>query len=78
MNYIGIDCINSGELFVQEFGTKRETISVAKKAWESLSEYDKSIRDNFYVIESINPDEESVNHLDGNLVIAFKINGAET
>ena len=78
MNYIGIDCINSGELFVQENRTKREAISVAKKAWESLSEYDKSIRDNFYVIESINPDEESVNHLDGNLVIAFKINGAET
>ena len=78
MNYIGIDCINSGELFVQEFGTQRAAISAAKKAWESLSEYDKSIRDNFYVIESINPDEESVNHLDGNMVIAFKLNGVDT
>ncbi|WP_026659231.1 hypothetical protein [Butyrivibrio sp. AC2005] len=78
MKYIGIDCKNTGELFVQEFGTKKEAISVAKKAWNALAEFQKSIRDNFYVIESIDPDEESKRHLDGDLIIAFKINGAET
>ena len=78
MKYIGIDCINTGELFVQEFDTKAEAINIARKAWNALSEFQKSIRDNFYVIESIDPDEESERHLDGNMVIAFKLNGAET
>ena len=78
MKYIGIDCINNGELYVQEFATKSEAINIAKKAWNALSESARSIRDNFYVIESIDPDEESEKHLDGNMVIAFKLNGAET
>lgn len=78
MQYIGLDCINTGELFVEEFKTEKEAVDIATKSWEALSEYDRSQRDSFYVIRSIDPDEKSKKHLDGDIVIAFKLMGTET
>ena len=78
MNYIGLDCINTGELFVQEFKTKKEAVDIATKSWDALSDYDRSLRDSFYVIKSLDPNVKSKKHLDGDIVIAFKVMGNET
>ena len=71
MKYIVMD-YKSGELFTEEFDSEEEAIVAAEYDWEHLSEYDKAQRESFIVLESINPDEEAENHLDGNIVKRWK------
>lgn len=71
MKYIVIDCKN-GDEFTEEFETKEEAINYADANWNGLSDYDKKQRDNYFVLESVNPDEEAENHFDGDIVKAYK------
>lgn len=71
MKYIIMDEKN-GDLFNREYETEKEAVEQAEKEWNSLSEHDKKQRTAYYVLESINPDEEAENHFDGNVVKVFK------
>lgn len=71
MKYIVMD-YKSGELFTEEFATEAEAIEAAEAEWNNLSEHDKAKRDEYFVLESINPDEEAENHLDGDIVKRWK------
>jgi len=68
MRFILIDQILNGDMFNKEFETKEEAVKKASSEWESLSDSDKKRRESFYVIESINPDEEAEDHFDGDIV----------
>lgn len=71
MKYIIMDEAN-GDLFNKEFETAEEAIKEANAEWEHLSAYDKKNRSAFYVLESVNPDEEAENHFDGNILKEYK------
>lgn len=74
MKYLVIDGKNYDE-FVEEFDSKEKAIKFAIKEWDRMSDEDKLSRDNFYVLESVNPDEDAEDHYDGNLVWSRINNG---
>ena len=71
MRYIIIDERKSGDFFAEEFESKDEAIKTAEYDWNRRTEHDKKRTDSFYVLESVNPDEDADNHFDGNIVVAF-------
>lgn len=71
MKYIVMD-YRDRELFTEEFETEAEAIEAAEAEWNHLSEHDKSRRESFIVLESINPDEDAENHLDGDVIKRWK------
>ena len=71
MKYVFIDDCET-ELFNQEFDEKEDAINEAQATWNHLSESDKKRRKAFCIIESVNPDEESENHLDGETIRIWK------
>lgn len=64
MRYIIID-VKNGDIFNKEFETKEEALRQAEIDFSYLTKADKKERSDFYVLESINPDEEAENHFDG-------------
>lgn len=66
MRFVLVD--NKGDIFTKEFATKEEAIAQGKIDWSHLTEKEQKNRKEFYVLESVNPDEEAINHLDGNPV----------
>lgn len=64
MRYIIID-VKKGDMFNKEFNSKEEALRQAEVDFSYLTEADKKERSDFYVLESINPDEEAENHFDG-------------
>lgn len=60
------------DAYVDEFETKEEAIAFADEEWRSMCEQDKNSTSNFYVLESINPDEDADNHFDGNPIKEWK------
>ena len=48
--------------------TLEEAIKEADKQFSYLTDADKRNRTSFYVLESIDPDEESERHFDGDIV----------
>ena len=71
MKYIIIDEKN-GETFTEEYSTAADAVRRAAYEWDCLSDHDKQLRTAFYVLESVNPDEDADNHLDGNPVERWK------
>ena len=71
MKYIIMD-YRDGDLFTEEFATEAEAIEAAEVEWNHLSEHDKAKRDEFFVLESDNPDEDAENHLDGSIAKRWK------
>ena len=71
MKYIVMD-YKGGDLFTEEFATAEEAIVSAEYSWEHLTDKEKMHRESFFVLESINPDEEAENHLDGDIVRRWK------
>lgn len=67
MKYIVIDRVKYDE-FVREFDSKEDAIKWAKGDWDYMCAADKKCRDEYYVLESVNPDEEAEDHFDGNVV----------
>lgn len=71
MKYILMDEVN-GDIFNKEFTTSEEALTCAEREWNSLSEYDKKKRTAFYVLESVNPDTEAMDHFDGDVIKSWK------
>lgn len=71
MKYIIMD-FKDGDFFTDEFNGKEEALQEAKEQWEQLTEHDQQHRKAFYVLESINPDEDAPDHYDGQIVKRWK------
>lgn len=71
MKYIVMDFKN-GDFFADEFSSKQEALQEAEEQWEQLTERDQQHREAFYVLESVNPDEDAPDHYDGNIVKRWK------
>ena len=67
MRYIIID-VKNGDMFNKEFNSKEEALKQAEIDFSYLTKADLKEREAFYVLESINPDEEADNHYDGDIV----------
>lgn len=65
--YVLVDYVR-GDMFTNKFETESEAIAQADWEWNRLSDSDKAKRDAFYVLESSYEDEDSIAHLDGNVV----------
>ena len=72
MRYIVIDERKSGDYFTEEFDSKDSAINSAKYDWNRRTEHDKKDTERFYVLESVNPDEDADDHFDGNPVFTLK------
>ena len=72
MKYIVMDQIMNGDLFTEEFDTVEEALVSAEYGWEHLTDKEKQKRESYIVLESANPDEDSENHLDGDIVKRWK------
>lgn len=68
MKYIVFDTMKkpytSGDMFNEEFNTKETAIREADSQWAHLTEQEKKVR-TVYVLESVNPDEDTEDHFDG-------------
>lgn len=71
MKYILIDETKT-DIFTKEFDTELGALAAAKYEWEHLTESEKKDRVAFYVLKSVNPDEEAENHFDGDVVKDYK------
>lgn len=71
MKYIIMD-FKDGDFFTDEFENKQEALQEAEEQWEQLTERDQQRRTAFYVLESINPDEDAPDHYDGQIVKRWK------
>lgn len=72
MRYIVFDERKNGELFTEEFDSKDDAAKSADDEWNRRTEYDKKHTDRFYVLESVNPDEDADDHFDGDIIRTFK------
>lgn len=66
MKYVVID-ENRGDIFTAEYQTAEQAIKEAKIQYNHKTDREKK-QSKIYVLESINPDEEAENHLDGNVI----------
>ena len=65
-----------GDEFVEEFDNKEEAFKNADYQWSHLTRNEK--RDcEFYVLESVNPDEEAENHMDGDILREYTLEDEE-
>lgn len=71
MKYIVMD-YSDGDYFTEEFEDKEEAIREADGQWERLTRCEQKHRTAFYVLESINPDEDAPDHYDGDIVKRWK------
>ena len=71
MKYIIMDYVD-GDCFTDEFENKEEALQEAEGQWEHLTRYDQKHRTEFYVLESVNTDEDAPDHYDGNIVKRWK------
>lgn len=65
MKYLLIRTVRM-DTYVDEFTTAKEAIKAGKNEWSHLSDYDRKKHKEFYVLESVNPDEDAEDHFDGN------------
>lgn len=73
MKYIICDVRDNGNFFTEEYDSKEESIREADEEWNRYkTDEEKRHTVAFYVLESANPDEDAVNHFDGNLVKEYK------
>lgn len=71
MKYLVID-ERKNEIFAEEFETETEAIKKADAEFNSLTPGDKKRVVAFYVLESVDPDPESVDHFDGDIIKSYK------
>lgn len=61
-----------GSEWPQEFNTKEEAIKVADYSWNHREEADRQATEYAYILESVNPDEETPDHFDGDIIKIYK------
>lgn len=74
MKYILVHEKN-GDVFTDEFDNLKNAINTGDVNFDVLSGYDKKHCTAFYLLESVNPDESSIDHLDGDFVKIWKHDG---
>ena len=57
---------------IKEFEILEDAMEYAEYSWNCMSDSDKKHTTAYYVLESVNPDEESDNHYDGNIIKKWK------
>lgn len=67
MKYIVIDETKT-DMYTAEFDNKDEALEEARIQFNRLTNSDLKNRIRFYVLESVNPDEDADNHYDGDIV----------
>jgi hypothetical protein len=67
MKYILIDQTTT-DMFNDEFDNLETALNAAETQFNYLTENDKKKRTAFYLLESINPDEDAPDHFDGNII----------
>ena len=72
MKYIIFDERKDLQLFTEEFEDRDEAIKTAKSDWDRRTAYDKKNTKAYYVLESVNPDEDADDHYDGNPILTLK------
>ena len=72
MKYILIDQIKNGDMFTEEYNDLEQARAAADRQFSSLSAHDKARRESFFVLKSVNPDEEAMDHFDGDPVYTLK------
>ena len=70
MKYIVIDQRKDGvgDIFTEEFESLETAKERAVACWHHLTDREKRKRE-IYVLESVNPDENALDHFDGNPVM---------
>lgn len=71
MRYVLID-EKRGNMYAQEFENKAVGIDAGDKLWHIMEKADQDNSDAFYLLESVNPDEDAADHFDGDIVKAWK------
>lgn len=73
MKYIVMDerKDGTGDLFNDEYATVEEAIKAAKWKWSYLTSREKKER-KIIVLDSIDPDEESEHHFDGDVILTLE------
>ena len=71
MKYLVMD-IRKNDTFVNEFDSREEAIKYAKDDFEHMHKLDQKSCRQYYILESINPDEDSETHYDGNIILSLK------
>ena len=61
-----------GSEWTEEHNTLEEAKKAANYDWGHMCEADKKAFDYAYILESVNPDPDAPDHLDGNPVIIYK------
>lgn len=72
MKYLIMEFEVNGDVYVEEYNCKNVAICAADDMWKKMTKYDKSRVNSFFVLESVNEDENSCNHFDGDIVKEFK------
>ena len=74
MKYILIDDATTTHcsVFTKEFDTAEEAIRAGENDWSYLTAKEQKTRDEFYVLESVNPDENADDHFDGTPIRIWK------
>lgn len=71
MKYLVIEETET-DCFVEEYATRQEAVMEADDRWRKMTYYDKKRAKSFYVLESVNPDEDAPDHLDGDPIKEYK------
>lgn len=71
MRFLVIDERNY-DTFAEEFDTKEEAIAFADDEWKKMVKADKDSTVAYYILESVNEDEEADDHFDGDIVKEYK------
>lgn len=73
MKYIVINKMsNIMDIEAKEFATAEDAIAYADNDYNLMSDNDKKHLEYYYILESVNPDEEAENHFDGDTVKTYK------
>ena len=71
MKYVIIDETKT-DIFTEEFDDAEKAIRAADRSWEHLTGDEQRSRVRFLVLRSANPDEDAVDHLDGDVIYRLK------
>ena len=64
MKYIVVD-ERVNDIFTEEFETLETAIQEAERQFGRMTDREKKECNGFYVLETVNPDPEAVDHMDG-------------
>lgn len=65
MKYVLIDDTGT-DIFTKEFNNYDDALLTGDKDFSLLTSLEKKHRKGFYILETVNPDEDAIDHYDGN------------